>query len=283
MALRDWILNSGRVASAIPAIVAIPDSTEARALAGIATIAIASGENKEIVEFIDIVAAESIDVDPWLKSCCICGGIEFVGAIYADVESFWCVTCQDVPDGWIKRRRVNSQKKALWIVKTPSVVDQQSGRHWSPGRPYSYEACGEPTGWQTGDTSRCPACEAGPDDPHLINTTQCGGGIPPYHKTTFLPCSAEALASFRIGYTWINNHLNELLSAGWTRAELFRRGRYRLPIGNWGAAWLSSWSDPEKEASIGTKGEIVFSFLTATGQARQTSWPNITNPLFKET
>ena len=57
--------------------------------------------------------ANRIEVDPWLAPCCICGGIEFTGAIFTDVESFWCVACQVVPDGWIKRRRVNSPKKAM--------------------------------------------------------------------------------------------------------------------------------------------------------------------------
>lgn len=57
--------------------------------------------------------ANRIEVDPWLTPCCICGDIEFVGAIFTDVESFWCVTCQVVPDGWIKRRRVNSPKQAM--------------------------------------------------------------------------------------------------------------------------------------------------------------------------
>ena len=52
-------------------------------------------------------------VDNWLEPCCICDGIEFTGATFVDsggksVESFWCVTCQEVPDGGIKTRRVNS-------------------------------------------------------------------------------------------------------------------------------------------------------------------------------
>jgi hypothetical protein len=239
MALRDWILDSGRAAaSAIPAIGAIPDGTKERKLAEIATIALASSGNKETVESIDSVAAECIDVDTWLYPCCICGGIEFIGAIYTDikpVESFWCVTCQEVPNGWIKRRRVNSQKRSRRPDRKEEFIS---------------------------------LCEED-FDPSSANTPRTS--------------SAEALKCFRIGYTWLNDHLDELLVAGWTRAELFRRGRYRWPIGDWGVAWLSSWSDPGKDASIGARGEIVFSFKTATGQAQQTAWPNVTNPLFKET
>lgn len=289
MALRDWILDSGRGASAIPARVAIRDTSEARELAGIATLALASGENEAIDKTIDIVTEERIEIDSWLKPCCICGGIEFFGTIFTDikpVESFWCVTCQEIPSGWITRRRVKSQNR-LWrpmglSVNTPAV-EQQPDRHWSPGWPYSCEACDEPTGWKSGDTPCCPSCGAGPDNPALITSTQWGGKTPPHHITSLSHCPPDALASFRIGYSWLNDRLDELLVAGWTRAELFRRGRYRWPIGDWGAAWLSSWSDPEKDASLGTRGEIVFSFKNATGQVQQTAWPKETNPFFKET
>lgn len=85
--------------------------------------------------------------------------------------------------------------------------------------------------------------------------------------------SAVALACFKIGYPWLKEHLEELLSAGWTRRELFGRGRHKWPIGNWGAAWLSSWKDERKTPSIGPYGEIIFSFTASGYPAQQTAWP----------
>jgi len=84
----------------------------------------------------------------------------------------------------------------------------------------------------------------------------------------------EAAEAFKAGFPWITAHLAELLAAGWTRRELFGRGRYRWPVGDWGVAWASSFGEARKVPSIGGRGEIVFTFANANGeQARQTAWP----------
>jgi rubredoxin len=90
---------------------------------------------------------------------------------------------------------------------------------------------------------------------------------------------AEGLRCFSIGYTWLRDHLDKLLAAGWTRRELFGRGRYNWCGGNWGAAWLSSWQEGHKTPSIGRRGEIIFSFMRNSREpAQHTAWPNATNP-----
>jgi hypothetical protein len=94
-----------------------------------------------------------------------------------------------------------------------------------------------------------------------------------------LPSSAglipiEAIKTFRAGFPWITAHLAELLAAGWTRRELFGRGRYRWPIGDWGAAWTLPFGQPDKIPNIGRRGEIVFTFANCHGDlVRQTAWP----------
>ena len=84
----------------------------------------------------------------------------------------------------------------------------------------------------------------------------------------------EMEASFQAGFPWLMAHLDELLTFGWSRRELFRRGRYHWPNGDWGACWLSSWSDPGKTPSIGQEGEILFTFTAQNGeQAQYSAWP----------
>lgn len=93
----------------------------------------------------------------------------------------------------------------------------------------------------------------------------------PMHTKTKRPPD-EALACFGIGFRWAGDHLPELLATGWTRRELFGRGRYSWPLGNeWGLAWADSWQDERKTATIGEHGKIIFSFLTANGDQAQHS------------
>lgn len=88
------------------------------------------------------------------------------------------------------------------------------------------------------------------------------------------PIPIEAITAFRAGFPWITAHLAEFLAAGWARRELFGRGRHRWPIGNWGAAWALPFGQPDKTPDIGTRGEIVFTFVNGHGdQVRQTAWP----------
>lgn len=88
------------------------------------------------------------------------------------------------------------------------------------------------------------------------------------------PIPIEAITTFRAGFPWITAHLAELLAAGWTRRELFGRGRYHWPIGDWGTAWTLPFGQPDKTPDIGRRGEIVFTFANGHGDlVRQTAWP----------
>lgn len=103
---------------------------------------------------------------------------------------------------------------------------------------------------------------------------QVVSGTPAYFKKSIRP---EAMGCFKIGFPWLRDNLADLLRAGWTRRELFGRGRYKWPIGNWGTAWLPFWGDPSRVVSIGISGQLIFSFITHSGQAQQTAWPNVRN------
>jgi hypothetical protein len=63
------------------------------------------------------------------------------------------------------------------------------------------------------------------------------------------------LKRFKVALAWLLPRLPELLAAGWTRAELFRAGRYRYPYG-WGEAWSSAWGDPHTTPSLEPDGSI---------------------------
>ena len=69
---------------------------------------------------------------------------------------------------------------------------------------------------------------------------------------------------------------------GATRRELFGRGRHTCPYGNWGAAWLSTWSESTKVPSTGTWGEIIFTFMANGKQVQHAVWPKATNPCIKK-
>lgn len=85
--------------------------------------------------------------------------------------------------------------------------------------------------------------------------------------------SEEQRAHFRAAWPWIKEHLAPLLAAGWTRAALLRRAKFRWPYGPWGVAWLSLWSQPELAVTIGPRGEIVFTFPSHGRTITQTAHP----------
>lgn len=119
--------------------------------------------------------------------------------------------------------------------------------------------------------------------PHIESVTSVSSVFKPRREKTskkvLLPPwtnapSNEAIMRFKTGFPWIKAHLTELLAAGWTKRELFGRGRHRWPIGDWGAAWVLPFGQPEKIPTIGRRGEIVFTFPNGHGEmTQQTAWP----------
>lgn len=81
------------------------------------------------------------------------------------------------------------------------------------------------------------------------------------------------LSRFKAGFPWVREHLQHLLSLGWTRAELFRRSRHRWPLGPWGLAWLFPVDQPGLTIEIGTGGEVVFTYPSNGRTIKQAVYP----------
>ena len=80
--------------------------------------------------------------------------------------------------------------------------------------------------------------------------------------------------AFKVGSSWIENHMDELLAAGWSRARLFRAGLFRYPLGSWGVAWASVWTDPKLiGVTMAEDGTITFTLQEVGRQVRQTVQP----------
>lgn len=88
---------------------------------------------------------------------------------------------------------------------------------------------------------------------------------PPGEQHTF-----QQRIYFDAAWPWIKQNLPRLLAAGWTRAALLRRSKYRWPYGTWGAAWLPPWAKDEVIVSLGARGEIVFSYPSGERTISQT-------------
>ncbi len=79
--------------------------------------------------------------------------------------------------------------------------------------------------------------------------------------------------AFAVAWPWIKENKAQLLSAGWTMAALVRRGKFKWPYGKWGVAWLSVWIREGATFSLGSRGEIIFSFQNNGKTVKQTAFP----------
>jgi hypothetical protein len=78
----------------------------------------------------------------------------------------------------------------------------------------------------------------------------------------------KASSSFNAAHKWILQHKQELLGAGWSPSELYRRNKSR------GISLLSIWDKPGVDMNVGRNGEIVFHFKNTTGKnIQQTVFP----------
>jgi len=89
MALRDWIHDSGQVATATPATTATPTTREPRNVATVATVSVARDEKTEKLATVGI-----IPIVDWLIPCPICHGHLFN---HSNRGGFFCVVCQPMP------------------------------------------------------------------------------------------------------------------------------------------------------------------------------------------
>lgn len=131
------------------------------------------------------------------------------------------------------------------------------------------------TGCQPGIPGQ-PIEAAGPDrekiDLNLDFQAAGGPGSSPGRSDSHQITDQER-ENFKAAWPWIKERLPDLLTAGWSRAALLRRGKHRHPSGNWGVAWLSVWKQPSLTVMIAHNGSIVFLFLSNGRTTRQTSHP----------
>jgi hypothetical protein len=86
----------------------------------------------------------------------------------------------------------------------------------------------------------------------------------PGHGRGKLP--PRVLAGYKKGRAWIMERLPELEAKGWTRAGLFRAGRYRHPYGQWGLAWSPGWSSPDlARVELLKNGGVLFTLWDCRG------------------
>lgn len=101
--------------------------------------------------------------------------------------------------------------------------------------------------------------------------TQRGSRLPETVKDT---ATKQERGHFAAAWPWIRSKLPELLAAGWTRAALFQRSKYRYPLG-WGIAWFSIWNQDALVVTTGKNGEIIFTFQSCGRTITQTARPPI--------
>lgn len=81
--------------------------------------------------------------------------------------------------------------------------------------------------------------------------------------------------NFAAAWPWLKEKMPVLLAAGWSRARLLRRGKYRNQYSVWGVAWLSVWRKPFLTVTIGAHGEIVFKYQSCGRSITQTAFPEV--------
>lgn len=77
---------------------------------------------------------------------------------------------------------------------------------------------------------------------------------------------------FATAQVWIKKNIHDLQAAGWTRAALFQRSKFRFPS-RWGIAWFSVWHEKGLVVTIGRNGQIIFTFEYCDKTITQTAWP----------
>lgn len=78
--------------------------------------------------------------------------------------------------------------------------------------------------------------------------------------------------NFEEAWRWIKEQVPILISNGWSRATLLRRGKHR---GARGVAWLSVWGKPTLTLAIGIHGEIIFTFQSGDREIQQSAFPDV--------
>ena len=73
--------------------------------------------------------------------------------------------------------------------------------------------------------------------------------------------------NYRTGRPWIERNMEALAAAGWSRARLFRAGRFNYPFGPWGLAWSAWWTDKRLQSvEVEPAGTVAFHILEGCGR-----------------
>lgn len=68
----------------------------------------------------------------------------------------------------------------------------------------------------------------------------------------------QLLNARKVALPWIRSHLDELLENGWTRAGLFKAGRFKYPFSRWGVCFFSIWLKPNVQVKINRDKSIAW-------------------------
>ena len=113
--------------------------------------------------------------------------------------------------------------------------------------------------------------------PEIIGDPAYALGNPDQNRLREAPPKKETPKSNGIcekALIWTNTNLKELLKAGWTRPELYRRGKLKRPYGNWGVIWLSVWSREGVRVKLDKQSSrIIFSFTSGNREISQSASP----------
>lgn len=164
----------------------------------------------------------------------------------------------------------------------------QLGRAWSPGAPFVCR-CGDYTGWATEGRPRCPLCEfdavvdaVAHQKRMLAHADELGRvaaqTLDPEKRAARLAVVAAVRAEVMgaafhrggiSGHAWCQDHLDELLAAGWSHAALFRRS---WPLG---LAWSQIWSARGVIVTLESGGLVVFAIQRPGRTVRQVARPHL--------
>ena len=211
----------------------------------------------------------------FLKPCPLCGGKKFT---HGSTGGFFCDTCQPgipgVPVIALGHREAVETVEGLACPGCGSTTYQriENGFIFDDGTMADGWYCGGKNchiklliGNKKTDQASRPQPKAKEPTPNL-----CGG-------QGSAARSAEQKKYFQAAFPWLMAHLTELQAVGWTRPELFRRGKCRWPSGNWGLAWLPVWVKHELKVDFNEKtGAIRFIFTDIHGKKiTQTAYPKM--------
>ncbi len=201
----------------------------------------------------------------FLKPCPICGGRDF---IHGHEGGFFCISCQPGIEGLpvlaLGYRNPPEKAKGLPCPNCGATIygKEEKGFLLPDGTVTD--------GWHCGGAScRVKLLIGATVDRHL-KTNRPGS-----RRALLSPDSGDQC--FKAAFPWVQDHLQKLLAAGWTRPELFRRDRCAWPLRKWGLCWLPIWKKTNVKIKIEDSGQLIFSFTGVDGRRiEQTAFPQHT-------